>query len=97
MKTVHEALVHHQQCWRPPPPCHDDLCFHITFYELLGLLHDDELEGEIWRSGKLHSENEEELQAKFGVKTRRIRESACTVSSNPTVVIKRKANGLIRK
>jgi hypothetical protein len=57
------------------------MCFHITFYELVDLAHENELEGELWRSGRLHSDNEEELMALFGVKTRRIRESACTVSS----------------
>ena len=81
MRTVHEALLHHQQCWRRPPRSDDDMCFHITFYELVDLAHENELEGELWRSGRLHSDNEEELMALFGVKTRRIRESACTVSS----------------
>lgn len=79
MRTIHEALLHHQQCWRRPPHSDDDLCFHITFYELVDLTHDDEFEGEIWRSGKLHSDDEKELETKFGVKSRRIRESACTV------------------
>jgi hypothetical protein len=81
MRTVHEALEHHQECWRRPPRSDDDMCFHITFYELVDLAHENELEGELWRSGRLHSENEEELTALLGVKTRRIRESACTVSS----------------
>ena len=80
MKTVQEALKHHQQCWRRPPPSDDNLCFHVTFYELVDLTHDDELEGEIWRSGKLHSDNPDELEALYGFRTRRIRESACTVS-----------------
>jgi hypothetical protein len=80
MRTVHEALLHHQQCWRRPPRSDDDMCFHITFYELVDLAHENELEGELWRSGRLHSDNEEELMALFGVKTRRIRESSCTVS-----------------
>jgi hypothetical protein len=47
---------------------------------LVDLSYDDELEGEIWRSGKLHSDNPDELEALYGVRTRRIRESACTVS-----------------
>lgn len=79
MRTVHDALLHHRQCWRRQPPCDDDLCFHITFYELVNLVDEDELEGELWRSGKLHSDNEAELQALYGVKCRRMRESACTV------------------
>ncbi|PMD52652.1 uncharacterized protein K444DRAFT_187304 [Hyaloscypha bicolor E] len=79
MRTVQEALKHHQQCWRRPPPSDDNLCFHVTFYELVDLTHDDELEGEIWRSGKLHSDNPDELEALYGIRTRRIRESACTI------------------
>lgn len=82
MRTVHGALLHHRQCWRRQPPCDDDLCFHITFYELIELNNEHELEGEIWRSGKLHSDNEQELWTLFGVKSRRMRESACTVSDH---------------
>jgi hypothetical protein len=77
---VHDALLHHRQCWRRPPPYDEDLCFHITFYELVDLVDENELEGELWRSGRLHSDNEDEIQALYGVKSRRMRESACTVS-----------------
>ncbi len=79
MGTVHEVLKHHQHCWRRPPPCDDRLSFHITFYELIDLSHEQELDGELWRSGRLHSDDESELEAFFGVKSRRMRESACTV------------------
>ncbi|KAE9366544.1 hypothetical protein N431DRAFT_349848, partial [Stipitochalara longipes BDJ] len=79
MRAVQEALKHHQQCWRRPPPSDDNLCFHVTFYELVYLTHDDELEGEIWRSGKLHSDNPDELEALYRFRIRRIRESACTI------------------
>jgi hypothetical protein len=77
--VVDTALLNHQYCWRGPASRDDDLYFHITFYELVDLTREDELEGEMWRSGRLHSDNEKELEALFGVKTRRIRESACTV------------------
>ena len=80
MRAIQEALKHHQQCWPRPPPNDDCLCFHVTFYELVNLTHDDELEGEIWRSGKLHSDNPDELEALYRLRIRRIRESACTVS-----------------
>ncbi len=77
--TIEHALLNHQHCWRRPASRDNDLYFHITFYGLLDLAREDELEGEIWRSGRLHSDNEKELEALFGVKSRRIRESACTV------------------
>jgi hypothetical protein len=80
MRTVDEALLHHQQCWRRPPRCDDGLCFHITFYELIDVSHQGDLEGEIWRSGRLHSDNEEGLKPLFGIKSPWLRESACTVS-----------------
>ncbi len=76
MKKIEEALKHHQEACRRPQPGDNDLGFHITFYELVNLKHDDELEGDIWKSGKLHSDNPGKLDA--GVRTRRIRESACT-------------------
>jgi hypothetical protein len=87
MRSVHEAFLHHQQCWRRPPRNDDDMCFHITFYELVDLVHGNEIEGEIWRSGRIHSENTKELAA---LKTSRIRESACTVSSFHTLPFLRK-------
>jgi hypothetical protein len=66
------------------PQNDERLTFHITFYEVVDLTHDNELDGEIWRSGKLHSDNEKELEIHFGVKCRRIRDSACTVSDCTT-------------
>lgn len=45
-----------------------------------------ELDGEIWRSGKLHSDNEQELSIQFGIKSRRMRESACTVSDQKSLI-----------
>jgi hypothetical protein len=80
MNLVNQAVLHHQKCWRQPPPCDDNLSFHITFYEIVDLARENELDDEIWRSGPLHSENEKELDTKYGVACRRIRESACTVS-----------------
>jgi hypothetical protein len=66
------------------------MCFHITFYELVDLNHENKLEGELWRSGRLHSANEKELASLFKVKTARIRESACTVSSFYTLPFSQK-------
>jgi hypothetical protein len=80
---VHKALLHHQQCWRSPPSSQNELCFHVTFYELIILTNDDDLESELWKSGKLHSENVQEVRELFGDKRRQMRESACTVSSKP--------------
>lgn len=80
MNLVNQAVLHHQKCWRQPPPCNDNLSFHITFYEIVDLASENELDDEIWRSGRLHSENEKDLDTKYGVVCRRIRESACTVS-----------------
>lgn len=84
MNAVNQALLYHQQCMWQTPQNDDNLTFHITFYEVVDLTHDDELDGEIWRSGRLHSDNEKELEALFGTKSRRIRESACTVGDFPT-------------
>jgi hypothetical protein len=83
--ALHHVLLHHQQCWRRPPLGNEDLCFHITFYEIVHLEHQDEFTGEFWRSGKLHSENKNDVEALFGsnnlrIKESRIKESACTVS-----------------
>ena len=80
MNAVHQALLHHQQCKRQTPQNDQNFSFHLTFYEVVDLTHDDELAGEIWRSGRLHSDNEKELESLLGVKSRRIRQSACTVS-----------------
>jgi hypothetical protein len=91
-RIVHSALLHHQRCWRRQPPCDDDLCFHITFYELVDLADENELKGELWRSGKLHSDNEEEIGAMFGVRSRRLRESACTVGLSPQLTTRPIAN-----
>lgn len=90
MRTVYEALRHHRQCWPDAPRCDDDLCFHITFYELVNLSHDNELEGDVWRSGKVHSDNPDELEALYGIRTRRIRESACTVSCSSILLLKKR-------
>jgi hypothetical protein len=79
MNAVNQALLFHQQCSWESPPNDDGLTFHITFYEVIDLACDDELDGDIWRSGRLHSEKE--LDTVFGVKSRRIRDSACTVCS----------------
>ena len=84
MNAVNQALLYHRQCLWQSPQNDDHLTFHITFYEVVGLAHESELDGEIWRSGKLHSDNEKELETLFGVKSRRIRESACTVIDCPT-------------
>lgn len=79
MNLVNQALLHHQKCWRHPPPCDDNLSFHITFYEIVDLTYDNELDDELWRSGRLHSDDERDLESMYGVKSRRIRESACTI------------------
>src|SRR5271154_4629847 len=65
MNVVNQALLHHQQCWRRPPPCDNNSCFHITFYELIDLTHDDELEGELWRAGRLHGDTEKDTGTLF--------------------------------
>jgi hypothetical protein len=80
MNLVNEALNHHQNCWRQPPRCDNNQSFHVTFYEIVDLVAETELESEIWRSGKLHSESKEQLKSMYGISSRRIRESACTVS-----------------
>jgi hypothetical protein len=79
MNLVNQALLHHQKCWRQPPPCDDNMSFHVTFYEIVDLVRENELDDELWRSGRLHSDNERVLERKYGFKSRRIRESACTV------------------
>lgn len=83
MNAVNEALLYHQQCLRRLPRNDEHLTFHITFYEVVDLTCDNELDEEIWKSGKLHSDNEKELENLYGVKSRRIRDSACTVSDFP--------------
>lgn len=73
---IDQALEHHQKCLPFTPPKEDTLCFHIVFYELVSLRDDAELEGEIWKHGKLHSDDIRTTRS------RRLRESACTVSRN---------------
>jgi len=75
-RIIDRALEHHRGCMPYTPSKEDSLCFHIVFYELISLREDENLEDEIWKHGKLHSD---------GVRTRsrRFRESACTVSHRP--------------
>ena len=80
MNAVNAALLHHQKCMWQTPQNDDGLTFHVTFYEVVDLHDDNELDGEIWRSGRVHSDNDRELESLYGVKSRRLRESACTVS-----------------
>lgn len=79
MINIQHALLHHQLCWRRPPPCQNDISFHVTFYEIIQLEHKNELQDEIWESGRLHSEHTFK-GTQFGSGACRIRESACTVS-----------------
>jgi hypothetical protein len=76
-EIINQALEHHQRCL-PYTPYKDTLCFHIVFYELVTLREDADvadLEDEIWKHGKLHSDD-------LRTRIRRLRESACTVSEN---------------
>ncbi len=52
-------------------PFEDGICFLITFYAFIHGKYEIDLGGEIWKLGRLQSDNE--------VGNRRIRESACTV------------------
>jgi hypothetical protein len=72
-QIIDRVLQYHQKCLPYTPPKEDNLCFHIVFYELISLREDEELEDEIWKYGKLHSDS---VRARI----RRFRESACTVS-----------------
>jgi hypothetical protein len=92
---VHKALLHHQRCWRSPPLSRGELCFHVTFYELVVLTNDDDLESELWKSGRLHSDNVHEVRVLFGDKCRRMRESACTVSPDSHSKVKSSSRFLI--
>lgn len=72
-RIIDRALEHHQRCMPYAPSKEDSLYFHIVFYELISLREDEDLEDEIWKHGKLHSDN-------IRTRSRRFRESACTVS-----------------
>jgi hypothetical protein len=72
-QIIDRALEHHQRCIPYTSSKEDSLCFHIVFYELISLREDEDLEDEIWKHGKLHSDNAR-------TRSRRFRESACTVS-----------------
>jgi hypothetical protein len=72
-QIIDRALEHHQRCLPYTPSKEDSLCFHIVFYELISLRDDENLEDEIWKHGKLHSDD-------VRPRIRRLRESACTVS-----------------
>lgn len=71
---IGRALDHHLKCLPFKASKEDTLCFHVVFYELVNLRDDEDLEGEIWKHGKLHSDDVRN-------RNRRLRESACTVSS----------------
>ncbi|RFU35306.1 hypothetical protein B7463_g1067, partial [Scytalidium lignicola] len=78
LNLVRRALECHQKCWRQPPACDDALCFHIKFY-VIDTSTQSSLEGDIWRSGALHGENENGPSATYGDKNHKIRESASTI------------------
>lgn len=78
-RIIDRALVHHQTCTPYTPSKEDSLCFHIVFYELISLREDEDLGDEIWKHGKLHSYN-------VRTRSRRFRESACTVSYNSSTL-----------
>jgi DNA-binding FadR family transcriptional regulator len=72
-QIIDQALEHHQKCMPYTPSKEDSLRFHVVFYELISLRDDEDLKDEIWKHGKLHSDH-------IRKRSRRLRESACTVS-----------------
>jgi hypothetical protein len=72
--AIERALRYHQLCLPYTPFEEHNLFFHITFYEFIYVKNEKDLEGETWKSGRLHSDNARG--------DRRIRESACTVIGN---------------
>lgn len=69
--AIERALRCHQLCLPYTPLGEHNLFFHVTFYELIQVKNENDLEGEAWKSGRLHSDDTRVH--------RRIRESACTV------------------
>jgi hypothetical protein len=72
--TIERALTAHQRCQPYLPVEDNNICFHITFYEFIHASKETDFENEIWKIGRLHSDD--------ALENRRIRESACTVITN---------------
>jgi len=80
-KGINRAIMFHLHCRKNLPQNNEEMTFHVVFYEIVDMGHEHQLDGELWPSGKLHSDDQKIIEDSWGVACRRLRASAYTVGS----------------